>query len=170
MVLLKERKMQECATSGQTTVFSTFCFHGRHMPFIIESSNQYHTVLVPLLPLSCTLYPYFSLNYGISNNKSLHLEHTLPETCATTASFSSSLRDGVPVALKCHDYHLRQCCEERSCEKMMASNGWVAVKNWVMFSEHTHLSMKVILHTGSQRCGWYQCIYVVTDETISFRD
>lgn len=148
--------------SGQTTVFSTFCFHGRRMPFIIESSNQYHTILVPLLPLCCTLYPYFSLNYGISNNKSLHLEHTVPETCATTASFSSSLRDGIPVALKCHDYHLRQRCAERSCEEMMASNGWVAVKNWVVFFEHTHLSMKVIFtHRFSKMwmAPMYLCSY-----------
>lgn len=36
--------MQECTTSGQTTVFPTFCSHGRHTPFIIViKSISYYT-------------------------------------------------------------------------------------------------------------------------------
>lgn len=97
-------------------------FHGRHMPFIMESSNLYHTILLPLLPPGSTLYLYFPSNYSISDNKSLQSEHILPETCTTTASFSGSLHDDIPVVLKYHDYHLRQCCAEKSCEEMMAFN------------------------------------------------
>lgn len=130
-------------------------FHGRHMPFIIESSNQYQTILMALLPPGSTLYLYFPLNYNISDNKST-CTCTLPEICA---SFSSSLHDDIPVALKCHDYHLRQCCAERSCEEMMASNGWVAVNNWVVFSVHTHLSMKVIF-TQSFSKSWMAVMYL----------
>lgn len=46
------------------------CFHGRHMPFIIESSNQCHTIPMALLPPGSTLYLYFPLNYSISDTKS----------------------------------------------------------------------------------------------------
>lgn len=127
-------------------VLFSVCFHRRHtgMPFIMELSNQYHTILLPLLPPGSTLYLYFPSICSISDNRSLHLEHTLPETWAITTSFGGSLHADIPVAVKCHDYHLRQRCAERTCEEMMACNGWVAVKKWVMFSGHTHLSMKVI--------------------------
>lgn len=69
------------------------------MPFINESPNQYHAALMRRLLSGSTLYLYFSANNSISNKKRLHLEHTLPETSATTASFGCSRHDDIPVII-----------------------------------------------------------------------
>lgn len=95
-----------------------------------------------LTELSVSLY--FLSICSIADNKSLHLEHTAPETKLQQPLSGSSLHANIPVAVKCHDYHLRQCRAERSCAEMMASNGWVAVKKWVTFAENIQLSVKVI--------------------------
>ena len=68
-------------------VHFSVCFYLRHMPLIMELSNQYHAILLPPLAPGSTLYLYFPSICSISDNKSLHLEHTPPETGAATASF-----------------------------------------------------------------------------------
>lgn len=87
-LLVLTEKMHECTLSSNNHVFFSVC---RHMAFIMELSNQYHTILLPMLSAGSTLYLYFSSICSISDNKSLHLKHILPETCATTASFGVSL-------------------------------------------------------------------------------
>lgn len=150
---------------SQMTMFST-CngLYGRHMPFIKESTNQYHATLMRRLLSGSTLYLYFSANYSISNNKRLHLEHTLPETSATTASFGCSRHDDIPVIIIWGN-----AMQVGAVKRWWPPNGWLAVKKRVVFSEHTHLSMKVIfffsfftqrfseswMAAGYLRCYWW---------------
>lgn len=45
-------------TSNNDVHFSV-CFYSRHIPLMMELSNQYHTMLLPLLRAGSTLYLYF---------------------------------------------------------------------------------------------------------------
>lgn len=98
-----------------------------HMPFIMESSNQHYTILTPLLLQGSTLYLCFPFNYSISGDKSLHLEHALPESWTTTASPGSSRHDDIPVALKWCDYHLWQ--------KSAVKRWWPPMAEWQLRNE-----------------------------------
>lgn len=113
------------------------CFYSRHMPFIMEHSNPRHTILLPPLPAGSTLYLYLPSICSISDNRSLHLEHTLPETCATRASSG-------PLSPHWHTCGCEMPRLSFEATEMMASNDWAAVKEWVVSSEHIHLSMMVI--------------------------
>lgn len=84
---LTEELINALHQSQQQHVHTSVHFYSTYMPFTMELSNQYHTELLPLLPPRSSKYLYFPSICSISNNKRLHLEHRLPETCATTSSF-----------------------------------------------------------------------------------
>lgn len=124
------------------------------MSFIMEPSNQYHTILLLLLPPGSTLYLYFSSICRISDNKSLHLEHTLPETCATNSLFWVTLSMLTYLWLKCRDYHLKQRCAER---------WWLLTPEWQSAMSHVFWT-----HSPEHESNFTQSFSKSVDDSDSF--